>query len=151
MPCPNPQARRYRDHGQSAGPQGHRRRAGDQSSGRDAYLSSEVLRRDRSCARGVGLSARPPCVDAHQFLYSVTGLMRVRTQAEAWIVPPDRAVYLPARVEHSIGIRGLVTMSTLYIAPRVHDGLPDAPTVLEVSPLLRELLLALIAEPVVYD
>ena len=34
-----------------------------------------------------------------QFLYSVTGLMRVRTDAEAWIVPPDRAVYLPAHVE----------------------------------------------------
>jgi len=86
-----------------------------------------------------------------QFLYSVTGIMRVRTQAEAWVVPPDRAVYLPARVEHSIGIRGLVTMSTLYIAPRAHDGLPIAPTVLEVSTLLRELVLALIEEPVVYD
>jgi AraC-like DNA-binding protein/quercetin dioxygenase-like cupin family protein len=86
-----------------------------------------------------------------QFLYAVTGLMRVRTQAEAWIVPPDRAVYLPAGVEHSIGIRGLVTMSTLYIAPRVRDGLPVAPTVLEVSALLRELVLALIDEPVVYD
>jgi AraC-like DNA-binding protein len=86
-----------------------------------------------------------------QFLYSVTGLMRVRTRAAAWIVPPDRAVYLPAGVEHSLEIRGLVTMSTLYIAPRVHDGLPDSPTVLEVSPLLRELVLALIDEPVVYD
>src|SRR4029078_4490212 len=86
-----------------------------------------------------------------QFLYSVTGIMRVRTQAEAWVVPPDRAVYLPARVEHSIGIRGLVTMSTLYIAPRAHHGLPIAPTVLEVSTLLRELVLALIEEPVVYD
>jgi AraC-like DNA-binding protein/mannose-6-phosphate isomerase-like protein (cupin superfamily) len=86
-----------------------------------------------------------------QFLYSVTGIMRVRTRAEAWIVPPDRAVYLPARVEHSIGIRGLVTMSTLYIAPRAHDGLPTAPTVLEISPLLRGLVLALIDEPVIYD
>jgi AraC-like DNA-binding protein/mannose-6-phosphate isomerase-like protein (cupin superfamily) len=86
-----------------------------------------------------------------QFLYSVTGLMRVRTRTAAWIVPPDRAVYLPAGVEHSLEIRGLVTMSTLYIAPRVHDGLPDSPTVLEVSPLLRELVLALIDEPVVYD
>jgi AraC-like DNA-binding protein len=86
-----------------------------------------------------------------QLLYSVTGVMRVRTRAEAWIVPPDRAVYLPARVEHSIDIRGLVTMSTLYIAPGEQDGLPVAPTVLEVSLLLRELVLALIDEPVAYD
>ena len=75
----------------------------------------------------------------------------MRTHAEAWLVPPDRAVYLPALAEPSIGIRGLVKKSTLYIAPRVQDGLPVAPTVLEVSPLLRELVLALIDEPVVYD
>jgi AraC-like DNA-binding protein/quercetin dioxygenase-like cupin family protein len=98
-----------------------------------------------------GLEIAPHQHSRDQFLYSVTGLMRVRTRTEAWIVPPDRAVYLPAGVEHSIGIRGLVTMSTLYIAPRAHDGLPVAPTVLEVSPLLRELVLALIDEPVMYD
>ena len=31
-----------------------------------------------------------------QFIYAVAGVMRVRTEGEAWIVPPDRAVYLPA-------------------------------------------------------
>lgn len=86
-----------------------------------------------------------------QFVYSVTGVMRVRTKTEAWIVPPDRAVYLPAKTEHAISVRGTVTMSTLYIARRPQDDLPAAPTVLEVSPLLRELVLALIDEPVVYD
>ncbi len=98
-----------------------------------------------------GFKIAPHHHSRDQLVYSVTGLMRVRTRAEAWIVPPDRAVYLPARVEHSIGIRGLVTMSTLYIAPGVQDGLPLAPTVLEVSALLRELVLALIDEPVMYD
>ena len=98
-----------------------------------------------------GFEIAPHHHSRDQFLYSVTGLMRVRTRAEAWIVPPDRAVYLPARVEHSIGIRGLVTMSTLYIAPGAKDGLPVSPTVLEVSPLLKELILALINEPVIYD
>jgi AraC-like DNA-binding protein len=83
--------------------------------------------------------------------FEITPHHHPRTHTEAWIVPPDRAVYLPAHVEHSISIRGLVTMSTLYIAPRVQDGLPAAPTVLEVSPLLRELVLALIDEPVLYD
>ena len=48
-----------------------------------------------------------------QFLFSVTGVMRVFTRSEAWVVPADRAVYLPAGVEHSIAIRGVVTMSTL--------------------------------------
>jgi AraC-like DNA-binding protein len=86
-----------------------------------------------------------------QFIYAVTGIMRVRTRTEGWIVPPDRAVYMPAGTEHAISMRGSVTMSTLYIARgRGHD-LPAAPSVLEVSPLLRELVLALIGEPVMYD
>ncbi len=42
-------------------------------------------------------------------------------------------------------------MRTLYIARCASDDLPAAPTVLEVSPLLRELVLALIEEPVIYD
>jgi AraC-like DNA-binding protein/quercetin dioxygenase-like cupin family protein len=86
-----------------------------------------------------------------QFVYAVSGVMRVRTRTEAWIVPPDRAVYLPAQTEHSVSMRGLVTMCTLYIAPKPKHNLPTVPTVLEVSHLLRELVLALIDEPVIYD
>lgn len=86
-----------------------------------------------------------------QLVYAVSGVMRIRTQTEAWIVPPDRAVYLPAHVEHSISMRGRVEMRTLYIARDAHDDVPAVPTALEVSPLLRELVLALIEEPVIYD
>ncbi len=86
-----------------------------------------------------------------QLVYAVTGVMRVRTATEAWIVPPDRAVYLPAHTVHSISIHGQVEMRTLYIVRDAHDDLPAAPTVLEVSGLLRELVLALIEEPVIYD
>ena len=86
-----------------------------------------------------------------QLVYAVTGVMRVRTDHEAWIVPTDRAVYLPAKTTHSISIRGHVEMRTLYIAPNAHGELPPAPTVIEVSPLLRELVLAMIEEPVIYD
>jgi AraC-like DNA-binding protein/mannose-6-phosphate isomerase-like protein (cupin superfamily) len=114
-----------------------------------------------------------------QLIYAVSGLMRVRTQDEAWIVPPDRAVYVPARTTHAISMRGAVEMRTLYIehgASRVAFSgespapagsgiaagspqktrplekiLPAAPTVLAVSDLLRELILALIGEPLLYD
>src|SRR5262245_58136958 len=43
MPCPDPQARRDRADGPSAGPQGRRHCGGDRSSGRNADLSSEVF------------------------------------------------------------------------------------------------------------
>ena len=89
--------------------------------------------------------------DRDQLLWSVSGTMRVRTQTETWIVPPDRAVYLPARTEHAIDIRGEVGMRTLYIVPSADPGLPDRPVVLEVSDLLRALVLALVGEPVLYD
>ena len=53
MPCPNPQARRDRAHGQSAGAQGRRRRGGDRSGGRDADLSSEVFARPQPDRTGL--------------------------------------------------------------------------------------------------
>ena len=86
-----------------------------------------------------------------QLLFAVRGTMRVRTDEEAWIVPPDRAVYIPGGTTHAISIRGDLEMRTLYLARGADPGLPNLPTVLEVSGLLRSLILALIDEPVLYD
>jgi AraC-like DNA-binding protein/mannose-6-phosphate isomerase-like protein (cupin superfamily) len=98
-----------------------------------------------------GFEIAPHSHKRDQLIYAVSGLMRVRTEHEAWIVPPDRAVYVPARMEHSIGMRGDVEMRTLYIARDADPKLPGAATVMAVSDLLRELVLALIAEPLLYD
>lgn len=98
-----------------------------------------------------GFEIEPHQHPRDQLIYAVSGIMRVRTRTEGWIVPPDRAVYMPAGTEHALSMRGSVTMSTLYIAPRPGDAAPTAPSALEVSPLLRELVLALIDEPVIYD
>lgn len=86
-----------------------------------------------------------------QLLYAVSGLMRVRTAHEAWIVPPDRAVYVPGDTTHSLSMRGDVEMRTLYIARDAASSLPETPAVIGVSHLLRELILALIEEPLLYD
>ena len=56
-----------------------------------------------------------------QLLYSVSGTMRVHTGREAWIVPPDRAVYIPAHVTHAIDIRGEVAMRTICDAAPRYD------------------------------
>ena len=86
-----------------------------------------------------------------QLIYAVSGVMRVRTNREAWVVPPDRAVYIPGGTEHAVAMRGRVEMRTLYIDAEAATGLPEAATVLEVSDLLRALVLALLEEPVVYE
>jgi AraC-like DNA-binding protein len=86
-----------------------------------------------------------------QLIWSVSGTMRVRTDEEAWLVPPDRAVWVPAYQDHAIDMRGEAAMRTLYVRPGAVAGLPGQPTVLEMSTLLRALILALVVEPVLYD
>ncbi|MGE0221694.1 MAG: helix-turn-helix transcriptional regulator [Acetobacteraceae bacterium] len=98
-----------------------------------------------------GFHIAPHRHERDQLLYALSGTMRVRTGDEAWIVPPDRAVYIPAEVTHAIDISGTVAMRTVYVRGGAAPGLPASPTVLEVSPLLRALILALIAEPVLYE
>jgi AraC-like DNA-binding protein len=84
----------------------------------------------------------PPHVhDWHQLIYAVRGLMTLSTEAGLWIVPPHRGVWMPAQVEHSIRMSGAVSMRTLYIAPRIARGLPRTCRIVDVPPLLRELIL----------
>lgn len=86
-----------------------------------------------------------------QLLHAAHGVMRLRTAREAWIVPPDSAVYLPAGLPHAVAMHGDVEMRTLYIdTGRATAPDPERPRVVAVSPLLRELVLALCDEPVDY-
>jgi len=86
-----------------------------------------------------------------QLIHAVSGVMRVDTAAATWIVPPGRALYMPAGVVHSVAMRGRVEMRTLYIRAPAGAALPAEPVVLEVSELLRALILALLEEPLLYD
>ena len=88
--------------------------------------------------------------DRDQLLYASRGVMLVRTALAAWVVPPDRAVYIPATVQHSISMYGDVEMRTLYIDAAATPVRDRSPRVHAVSNLLRELILALSEEPVVY-
>jgi AraC-like DNA-binding protein/quercetin dioxygenase-like cupin family protein len=98
-----------------------------------------------------GFEIEPHSHPRDQLIYAVSGLMRVRTAHEAWIVPPDRAVYVPAGTTHALVMRGNVEMRTLYIARSAAADLPSQATVIAVSALLRELVLALLEEPLLYD
>ncbi len=86
-----------------------------------------------------------------QLLYATSGIMRVETAEAAWIVPPVRALWLPPQWPHSVTMRSHVEMRNLYIAQAHCDGLPKQPVLVEISGLLRELILALLEEPVAYD
>jgi AraC-like DNA-binding protein len=76
-----------------------------------------------------------------QLVYASRGVMTVRTSDGAWVVPTHRAVWIPASVPHTICMSGMVAMRTLYLEPRLAKALPRGCCVVNVTPLLRELIL----------
>jgi AraC-like DNA-binding protein len=83
-----------------------------------------------------------------QLVYAAKGTMQVTTPKGRWLVPPDRAVWVPARLEHSIDVLADIQMRTLYFGlawlkrERRSRSL-DAEFVVRVSRLLHESILAL--------
>ncbi len=77
-----------------------------------------------------------------QLVYAVHGVMMVAAQGGQWIVPPTRAIWMPAGVSHLIRCVGVVHMRSLYIRPDAAPQLPPLAQAVGVSGLLRELILA---------
>lgn len=55
-----------------------------------------------------------------QLLYGATGVMQVSTHDGNWVVPPQRAVWIPPGVAHEVVMLGVSTRS-LYIEPGAVD------------------------------
>ncbi|EHP40876.1 AraC family transcriptional regulator [Cupriavidus basilensis OR16] len=85
-----------------------------------------------------------------QLLYGVTGVMHVVTRDGNWIVPPQRAVWIPPGIEHEVTMLGVSTRS-LYIEPGAMPGPGDACQVMGVSALMRQLLIGAVEMPAHYD
>ena len=86
-----------------------------------------------------------------QFAFAVEGTMRVRSARRVWIVPPSRALWVPAHTAHEIHMYGTVKMHSLYVNETAASGMPASCAVLSVTPLLRELIVRAAALPVTYD
>lgn len=85
-----------------------------------------------------------------QFLYASSGVMTVKTNKGIWVVPPLRAVWIPANTLHEIEVSGHLSMRTLYIDPNTFSGPSKECCVIAVTPLLRELVLYAITLPQLY-
>ncbi len=86
------------------------------------------------------------CVGAHrhdwaQLIYARSGMMRVLTGGQTWLVPPTRAIWIPATTEHAFVCRGEVAFRTLYVAEARSRQVQRGTGTFEVSPLLGELIL----------
>lgn len=80
-----------------------------------------------------------------QLIYAAIGSMTVRTEEGLFIVPPLMAVWVAPAVAHAITMRNRVAMRTLYFRSDVLPLPGQRCGVLRVSPLLRELILARVA------
>jgi AraC-like DNA-binding protein len=83
-----------------------------------------------------------------QLVSAARGTIQVTTPKGRWLVPPDRAVWVPARLEHSIDVLADIQMRTLYfdlkwLAREQRSRSLDAEFVVRVSRLLHESILAL--------
>ena len=76
-----------------------------------------------------------------QLIYAASGVMRVRAGDQLWLVPPAQAVWAPAGSRHEIWARGEFAMRTLYLRQDLARALPAECRGVQVSPLLRELIL----------
>jgi AraC-like DNA-binding protein len=77
----------------------------------------------------------------HQLLYATSGAMTVSTERFSWMIPTARAVFIPAHTAHAIRMWGTVQMRSLYLSPALTGFENPECRVLEVAPLLRELIL----------
>jgi len=76
-----------------------------------------------------------------QLVFASKGVMTVLTTQGIWVVPTLRAVWIPATVPHSIEMSGAVSMRTLYFRPKLVRGFGRRCVVINVMPLLRELII----------
>src|SRR5690349_14546154 len=72
-----------------------------------------------------GFEVLPHSHQRAQLIFATAGTMRVSTNESMWMVPPQRAVWMPAGVRHSILMLSELSMRTLYLRD---DAVPFMPT-----------------------
>lgn len=77
--------------------------------------------------------------DRAQIAYVLAGVMSVVTDVASYVLPPHRAIWLPAGTMHEISCRGPVTFNLLQVDPDM-PGQPQEARVFDVSLLVRALI-----------
>lgn len=86
-----------------------------------------------------------------RLVYAVSGVLVCTTRDATFVVPPQRALWVPSGVVHEARTRGHVSLRTLCLDDTAATGLPRACLTLEVSTLLRELIVEATRIPIEYD
>jgi AraC-like DNA-binding protein/quercetin dioxygenase-like cupin family protein len=101
------------------------------------------------CADGIVVATFPMPVgtlfdwhthDDHQLAWAASGVLTVLTEGATWVLPPTRALWIPAGWRHETGVACRATMRTVYIPVGMSPVNWSAPTPIGASPLLAELI-----------
>lgn len=102
-------------------------------------LDMWICRFDRTERGGWGVHHH----DEHQVIWVGDGLTTATAGGRTWVLPPTRALFVPAGTPHDTVNRPPSALHCLYVRPRACPLDWTEPTVVAMTPLLRELVLAL--------
>lgn len=76
-----------------------------------------------------------------QLAYSSSGIMKVEVPGASFIIPPERALWVPKNIPHIVSTKFGLSFRSLYIENNYAESLPARTTAINVDKLLRELIL----------
>lgn len=83
-----------------------------------------------------------PVTGWDQLIYATQGVLTVQTGTGAWVLPARRALWVPDGIEHSLHIGRAASLRSAYFRAGEVRRLPRTCCAVNVTPLLRELILA---------
>jgi AraC-like DNA-binding protein/quercetin dioxygenase-like cupin family protein len=85
--------------------------------------------------------------DDHQIVYAARGVLAIATDRGSWVAPATRAIWVPAGTVHAHEAHGELELHLVGLPATTNPLRLTEPGVLEVGPLLRELILAYTRPP----
>src|ERR1051325_12140193 len=85
-----------------------------------------LVARALSTTYSTGYVLHPHTHASHQLLFASSGAMTVTGDRTTWMIPPGRAVLIPAGVPHAIRMWGDVAMRSLYFPDDASTPVFDA-------------------------
>ena len=77
--------------------------------------------------------------ELHQIEYALRGVVEVETDAAHYLLPPQQAVWIPARLAHCSTLRRVQSVS-VFLDPAMIPVADDRARILAAAPVLREMI-----------
>ena len=86
-----------------------------------------------------------------QLISGATGVIVLGTRDGAWVMPPQRGMWIPPDAEHHVRMVGAVSMQSLYLRPDAVADMPRHCQVVGISPFMRSLITEALSLPLEYE